>query len=584
MITLKKGVRKLLERLDCCKTCSRSLSQYNLTMEVLELTKEKPLEEVPCSSDNETNDRVMRSPVVDKSSEEKGNMMDDKITATLWDLCELNMPDDARYYIDMHKDFIELNALNADGYNFLHQAIRMKNKEIFDMLLTLNDSVNINCPDIYQRTPLILATIESDYEMVKDLIKVGALIDKTDEEQNTALHYAIMQQNSPITELIVVNCANVHIKNNKGLSAVELLNQMQPEVINDPSEIFALSEYEEVEINISIPEGVCRPDRPVTLKDFQAVQQIGKGSFGEVFLVKHKLTGEYHAMKVLKKEKIFAHNLQKYVLAERNILSYINHPFIVHLKFAFQDREKVFLILEYCPGGNLSACIRRFGKLDEDVVRIYLCEILMAVSELHRRGIIYRDLKPDNVVLDSNGHALLADFGLSKEGVMDNVSATSFCGSVAYLAPEMIRRQGHGKPVDWYLLGVVMYEMLTGKPPFYNSDKQLLLYNIEHEKLKMPNKISAAAADLIRKLLKRDPQKRIGSVGDAEEIKSHEFFNGVDWNMVMAKELKPPAPPQGSIRTEIVSNYTEKGDEYFEIENRISGWTFVADLEDKEEI
>ena len=583
MIAFKQGIKKLLERLDCCKTCSRSLSQYNLATEVLESTKEKPLEELPNSSDNETNDRLLKSPAADKSSDEKANTTDDKITATLWDLCELNMSDDARHYIEIHKDCIDLNTLNPEGYNFLHQSIRMKNKEIFEMLLTLSDNININCPDSYKRTPLILATLENDYNMVNTLIKAGALIDKADDELNTALHYAITQQNSAITELIVVNCANVQLKNKQGLTAVDMLNQVHQQVLNDPSEIFALSEYEEVEIDISIPEGVCRPDRPVTLKDFQAVQQIGKGSFGEVFLVKHKYTGEYHAMKVLKKEKIFSQNLQKYVMAERNILSYINHPFIVHLKFAFQDREKVFLILEYCPGGNLSACIRRFGTLDEEVVKVYLCEILLAIGELHRRGIIYRDLKPDNVVLDSNGHALLADFGLSKEGVMDNVSATSFCGSVAYLAPEMIRRQGHGKPVDWYLLGVVMYEMITGRPPFYHSDKQMLLYNIENAKLKIPNRVSDQGKDLIRKLLKRDPQKRIGSVDDVEEIMKHGFFYGVDWNLVMRKGLKPPVPPVGSIRTEMVCNYGEKADEYFEIENRISGWTFVADSEEQDE-
>jgi serine/threonine protein kinase len=413
--------------------------------------------------------------------------------------------------------------------------------------------------------------------MVKSLVSAGALLDKTDEDLNTALHLAIMQENSAITEVIVLNCPNMMMKNKEGLTQMDLLRRNQADFIEDPSEIFTLSEYEEVEIDISLPEGVCRPDRPVTLKDFIAVQQIGKGSFGEVFLVKHKFTGEYFAMKVLKKEKIFAQNLQKYVLAERNILSYINHPFIVHLKFAFQDREKVFLILEYCPGGNLTACIRRFGKLDEDVVRVYLAEILLAVAELHRRGIIYRDLKPDNVVLDSQGHALLADFGLSKEGVLDNVSATSFCGSVAYLAPEMIKRQGHGKPVDWYLFGVVMFEMLTGRPPFYHSDKQLLLYNIEHAKLKVPPKITEHAKDLLKKLLKKDPEKRIGSQFDAEEIKNHQFFDGIDWNLVYSKGLNPPVPPLGSIRTEIVNGYGGQPDEYFEVENRISGWTFVAD-------
>ena len=413
--------------------------------------------------------------------------------------------------------------------------------------------------------------------MVRVLIEAGALLNIVDQDLNTPLHLAIIQENTEIIELIVINCPDMHIKNSQGLTAMDLIQQKKVEVMSDPSEIFTISEYEEVEVNISIPDGVCRPDRPISLKDFTVVQLIGKGSFGEVFLVKQKFTGELCAMKVLKKEKIFAQNLQKYVLAERNILSYINHPFIVSLKFAFQDREKVFLILEYCAGGNLSGCIHRFGRLSEEVARVYLCEILLAIAELHRRGIIYRDLKPENVVLDERGHALLTDFGLSKEGVLDNVSATSFCGSVAYLAPEMIRRQGHGKPVDWYLFGVIMYEMLTGKPPYYNTDRQLLLYNIENAKLKIPARLSDEARDLLRNLLRRDPLKRLGTVGDAEEVKSQGFFSGVDWGKVFNKELSPPIPPVSSIRAEYMSPYNTQGDEYFETENRISGWTFVAD-------
>lgn len=157
------------------------------------------------------------------------------------------------------------------------------------------------------------------------------------------------------------------------------------------------------------------------------------------------------------------------------------------LNYAFQTRDKLFLILEYCPGGDLGKVLEQEKRFDEARARIYLAEILLALEDLHKRDIIFRDLKPDNVVLDTEGHALLTDFGLSKEGVLDNQAANSFCGSVAYLAPEMLKRSGHGKSVDWYLLGVLLYEMLVGMPPYFNRDREKLVSNIQKGPLLMPS-------------------------------------------------------------------------------------------------
>lgn len=185
-------------------------------------------------------------------------------------------------------------------------------------------------------------------------------------------------------------------------------------------------------------------------------------------------------------------------MTERNVLSYIKHPFIVGLNYAFQTSDKLFLILDYCPGGDLSVHLQRDHKFDEARARIYICEVVLALEELHRRDIIFRDLKPDNVVLDAEGHALLTDFGLSKEGVFDNYTARSFCGSVAYLAPEMIRRQGHGKAVDWYLLGVLLYEMLVGLPPYFSPNREQLFQNIQRGKLKIPASLSPESKSLLK--------------------------------------------------------------------------------------
>lgn len=176
-------------------------------------------------------------------------------------------------------------------------------------------------------------------------------------------------------------------------------------------------------------------------------------------------------MKVLQKSKVTKNNLKRYAFTERNILSSANHPFIVGLKYAFQTPEKLYLVLDYCPGGDLSEYLQREKIFNEDKTRFYSAEILLGIEELHRKNIIFRDLKPDNVVLDIEGHALLTDFGLSKEGVQDDALTKSFCGSCAYLAPEMIQKKGHGMTVDWYLLGVVIYEMLCGSPPYYSTVK-----------------------------------------------------------------------------------------------------------------
>jgi serine/threonine protein kinase len=232
-------------------------------------------------------------------------------------------------------------------------------------------------------------------------------------------------------------------------------------------------------------------------KNFYVHALIGKGSFGEVFLVKQKTSSKFFAMKVLNKEKIMRQNLVKYALTERNVLSLTDHPFIVRLHAAFQTSEKLFLILDYCNGGDLAKHLQKEKRFSEERAKFYIAEITLALENLHKRDIIFRDLKPDNIVIDSEGHAMLTDFGLSKEGVLQHhTGAESFCGSVAYLAPEMLKRCGHGKAVDWYLLGVLFYEMLVGVPPYYSTSREKMFVNIQKAPLKIPNNLSSETKDL----------------------------------------------------------------------------------------
>eukprot|EP01022_Parablepharisma_sp_SALTPOND_P025582 TRINITY_DN59_c0_g7_i1.p1 TRINITY_DN59_c0_g7~~TRINITY_DN59_c0_g7_i1.p1 ORF type:complete len:795 (+),score=65.68 TRINITY_DN59_c0_g7_i1:112-2496(+) len=316
---------------------------------------------------------------------------------------------------------------------------------------------------------------------------------------------------------------------------------------------------------------------------FDPLHLLGKGSFGEVYLVRYKPTGKFYAMKVLNKRKVRSQNLIKYARTERNVMCVTRHPFIVGLHFAFQNSEKLFMVMEYCPGyiillqknnrGDLGRMVQKERRLTEDRARIYIAEILLGLEDLHKRDIIFRDLKPDNVVLDEDGHALLTDFGLSKEGVMDNISAKSFCGSVAYLAPEMLRRTGHGKSVDWYLLGVLLYELVVGQPPYFTSNREQLFKNIQTAPLKLPMFLSAEIKNLLIALLNRNPQKRLGAGKlDADEIKAHPWFKGVKWDDVLKRKMKLPKPHIKPVPTDRVLKgiFVDTGRD----EDKIAGWNF----------
>lgn len=322
-------------------------------------------------------------------------------------------------------------------------------------------------------------------------------------------------------------------------------------------------------------------DNRVGPEDFEGVALLGKGSFGQVYLVRYIADGQLYALKLLNKDRVFGRsyiesNLVRYAFTERNILSSINHPFMVSLNFAFQTPGKLCLVMDYMAGGDLGTQLSKERKFAEERARFYICEVVLAIEELHRHGIIFRDLKPENVVLDAEGHAHLTDFGLSKEGMYEGQQTRSFCGSIAYLAPEMLRRKGHDKSVDWYLMGVLLYEMLTGSPPYYSANREQLFYNIQRGKLHMPRFISEAARNLIQKLLHRDPKKRLGYLRDGEEIKEHPFFEGVNWAAFLKRELKPPPlylpkRHKKTISFEDMFGNVDKDEEV----GKLSGWSFI---------
>eukprot|EP00743_Colponemidia_sp_Colp-15_P001355 GILK01001485.1.p1 GENE.GILK01001485.1~~GILK01001485.1.p1 ORF type:complete len:358 (+),score=61.05 GILK01001485.1:21-1094(+) len=307
-----------------------------------------------------------------------------------------------------------------------------------------------------------------------------------------------------------------------------------------------------MESSVYVPQDVFMEDvrdeemrERVSLDDFVLLKVIGKGSYGKVMQVRKKDTGQIFAMKMLRKENIVKRNQVEHTKTERNVLEYVAHPFIVNLRYAFQTSKKLYFVLDYCPGGELFFHLSRAGRFTEERTKFYAAEITLAIEHLHKLNIVYRDLKPENVLLDADGHVRLTDFGLSKEGIEDNESAHSFCGTPEYLAPEILNRVGHGKAVDWWSLGALVYEMLTGLPPFYTRDREKLFENIRRGDLKYPSFISPAARSLLMSLFNRDPNQRLGGgVRDAAEVREHPWFASVDWDGMLSRRLAAPFKPK----------------------------------------
>lgn len=246
-------------------------------------------------------------------------------------------------------------------------------------------------------------------------------------------------------------------------------------------------------------------------------------------------------MKVLKKASLKVRDRVRTKM-ERDILVEVNHPFIVKLHYAFQTEGKLYLILDFLRGGDVFTRLSKEVLFTEEDVKFYLAELALALDHLHQLGIVYRDLKPENILLDEIGHIKLTDFGLSKESVDQEKKAYSFCGTVEYMAPEVVNRRGHSQSADWWSYGVLMFEMLTGTLPFQGKDRNETMNMILKAKLGMPQFLSAEAQSLLRMLFKRNPANRLGSEG-VEEIKGHLFFANIDWNKLYKKEVQPPFKP-----------------------------------------
>ncbi|KAJ5132711.1 Serine/threonine-protein kinase psk1 [Penicillium atrosanguineum] len=288
--------------------------------------------------------------------------------------------------------------------------------------------------------------------------------------------------------------------------------------------------------------------RKMTADDFEPLLCLGKGSFGTVLLVRHVVTGKLYAQKQFRKASLTVHKkLVEQTKTERMVLESVNrHPFVVKLFYAFQDHEKLYLILEYADGGELFTHLAMERMFEEDTAAFYMAEMVLALEHLHQNvGVLYRDLKPENCLLDTQGHLLLTDFGLSKIAVNDDDRCNSSLGTIEYMAPEVVQGKPYGKACDWWSLGALGYDLLTGSPPFRANNHTKLQEKIVKQKLVLPYFLGPDAKDLLIRLLRKDPTKRLGyhMAKDLQTIKKHRFFRKIDWAALERRELDPPIKP-----------------------------------------
>ncbi|XP_067950980.1 ribosomal protein S6 kinase 2 beta-like isoform X2 [Watersipora subatra] len=311
-------------------------------------------------------------------------------------------------------------------------------------------------------------------------------------------------------------------------------------------------EYDEPKVEESEMDvlHITRHNDKVTSKDFELLKVLGQGSFGKVFLVRKIVgpdAGTLYAMKVLRKATLKVRDRVRTKM-ERDILAEINHNFIVTLHYAFQTEGKLYLILEFLRGGDLFTRLSKEVMFTEEDVKFYLAELALALDHLHKVGIIYRDLKPENILLDDEGHIKLTDFGLIKDSIFgDDKKAFSFCGTVEYMAPEVVNRKGHGTAADWWSYGVLMYEMLTGSLPFQGANRKETMNLILKAKLGMPQFLSPEAQALLRALFKRNPANRLGTGDNGLNcIMAQPFFASIDWPKLKTRTVSPPFKPIAS--------------------------------------
>ena len=570
----EKGFEELEDDIDI----SNTISKGDISVETAtEIGSTQKLEYIP-----------LRRELLDLVTDRKVDEIETFIKENIKSVVEMRAPlDKNRTYLHYavyrgKRDIVELllssgclvEAQDGNGRTALHYAAANKKIQLIQTLI--ENGADVNCQDKEGRTPIHYASLGGYGEIVFKLVCMGGDPNKLDNYNNCPLDYCCSKL-----------CQDTMRKNFSAINAPggrTLFNDVQiPSSLFDRKRsILSRINYSVLAANNKKNEAHLLEDvgkaGDISHKDFTIHDILGKGSFGEVYLVEKRDNNKLYAMKVFSKRTVQSQNLTRFIYIEKKIMHSLDSPFMVKLHFAFQTDRKLYLLMDYCKNRDLGYLLKKKGCLSEQVSRIVIAELVLAIEALHARDIIHRDLKPDNILIDDDGHIKVTDFGLAKEGMRKGVMTKTFCGSIAYLPPEIIKKAGHNKMVDWYLVGIILYELLCGKPPYFSKTFPQLSWNILNAKLAFPPGISLNTKKFIKKMINRDPGQRLGAKKGAEEIKKHDFFIGIDWDQIQRKEIALFDPTE--LHPYKTNNYRQSIiDDAGGMDIAIQNWSFIAEEE-----
>ncbi|KAK6939443.1 Protein kinase domain [Dillenia turbinata] len=461
-----------------------------------------------------------------------------------------------------------------------------------------------------------------DVQQMMDLADIAQCVASTDISKEGCHEYllACMQDLQDVLQhsrlkALVIDTFGGRIENllrEKYLLACDLMDTRSPKSDSRRKESGMLLDCASQNSTMSTPSQPSHKER-TSIDDFEIIKPISRGAFGKVYLARKRATGDLFAMKVLKKLDMIRKNDIERILAERNILITVRNPFVVKFFYSFTCRDNLYLVMEYLNGGDLYSLLRKVGCLEEDVARIYVAELVLALEYLHSIGIVHRDLKPDNILIAHDGHIKLTDFGLSKIGLINstvdlsgsekNANALaevpnlhmqqieekgqqSAVGTPDYLAPEILLGSEHGCAADWWSVGIILFELLTGIPPFTAKSPEIIFDNILNKKIPwpcIPSEMSHEAQDLIDRFLTHDPGQRLGGNG-ASEVKLHSFFQGVNWDtLAQQKAAFVPQPDSADDTSYFVSRYSHMSIRMLDDQNSSDSASNHSDLSTESE-